>query len=120
MKLHHIGINVSSLERSKRFYQTHFGFKEEFAAVIGSEEIVLLKRREDWLELIQDCDSASSPSHVHFAWETADLDAEIQRLARLGLEPVEGPVKLDNGWRAVFYNGPDEELVELISTKKSR
>ncbi|OIU66383.1 VOC family protein [Rossellomorea aquimaris] len=115
MKLHHIGINVSSLERSKRFYQTHFGFKEEFTAVIGSEEIVFLKRDEEWLELIQDRDSASLQSRVHFAWETADLDVEIMRLARKGLEPVEGPVQLDNGWRAVFYKGPDGELIELIN-----
>ncbi|MFL8937362.1 VOC family protein [Rossellomorea oryzaecorticis] len=119
MKLHHIGINVSSLERSKQFYQTHFGFKEEFTAVIGSEEIVLLKRDEERLELIQDGDSALSQSMVHFAWETADLEAEIERLSRLGLEPVEGPVQLDNGWRAVFYKGPDGELIELINAGSS-
>ncbi|XXM72749.1 VOC family protein [Lysinibacillus sphaericus] len=115
MKLHHIGINVNSLERSKRFYQTHFDFKEEFTAVIGSEEIVFLKRDEERLELIQDGYSASLQSRVHFAWQTSDLDEEIKRLSRKGLEPVEGPVQLDNGWRAVFYNGPDEELIELIT-----
>ncbi|WP_175989934.1 VOC family protein [Bacillus sp. Marseille-Q1617] len=117
MKLHHIGINVSSLKRSKGFYQTLFGFKEEFTAVIGSEEIVFLKRNEDWLELIEDRDRGPSNSRVHFAWETADLEAEIKRLARLDLVPVEGPIQLDNGWRAVFYKGPDEELIELISIK---
>ena len=119
MKLHHIGINVSSLERSKQFYQTHFGFKEEFKAIIGSEEIVFLKRGEERLELIQDGDYASLQSRVHFAWETADLDAQIKRLARKGLEPVDGPLQLDNSWRAVFYEGPDGELIELINAGSS-
>ncbi|MEL3972178.1 VOC family protein [Rossellomorea oryzaecorticis] len=117
MKLHHIGINVSSLKHSKRFYQTLFGFKEVFTADIEGEEIVFLKRNEDWLELIEDQDNGLSNSRVHFGWEKADLEAEIKRLARLDLAPVEGPIQLDNGWRAVFYKGPDGELIELISIK---
>jgi lactoylglutathione lyase len=115
MKLHHIGINVSSMERAKRFYQTYFGFKEEFTTIIGSEEIVFLQKDGDWLELIHDGHREPFRSRVHFAWETGNLEAEIKRLSGMGLKPAEGPVQLDNGWRAVFYNGPDEELIELIT-----
>jgi lactoylglutathione lyase len=117
MKLHHIGINVKNLEESKRFYQTHFGFSEEFTTVVGNEHILFLLRNEEWLELICDSDAAPSHSHVHFAWEVDDLIEEIDRLSHHGLEPEEGPIKLDNGWKAVFYTGPDGELIELISIK---
>jgi catechol 2,3-dioxygenase-like lactoylglutathione lyase family enzyme len=117
MKPHHIGINVKNLEGSKRFYQTHFGFSEEFTTVVGNEHILFLSRNEEWLELIYDPDAAPSHSHVHFAWEVEELNEEIDRLSRHGLEPEEGPIHLDNGWKAVFYKGPDRELIELISIK---
>jgi lactoylglutathione lyase len=117
MKLHHIGINVSSLKHSKRFYQTLFGFKEEFTTVVGKEHILFLSRNEERLELIYDPDAAPSHSHVHFAWEVEDLLGEINRLSHHGLEPEEGPIHIDNGWKAVFYKGPDGELIELISIK---
>jgi lactoylglutathione lyase len=117
MKHHHIGINVKNLEVSKRFYQTHFGFSEEFTTVVGNEQILFLSRNEEWLELIYDSDVAPSHFHVHFAWEVEDLIGEINRLSHMGLEPVDGPILLENGWKAVFYEGPAGELIELISIK---
>lgn len=115
MKLHHIGINVRNMEKSKAFYQTHFGFEEKFAAVLGKEHILFLSRNEEWLELIFDPNTAHLHSHVHFAWEVEDLEGEIKRLSLQGLEPVEGPIQLDNGWKAVFFEGSDGEIIELIS-----
>jgi lactoylglutathione lyase len=118
MGMHHIGINVSSLEDSKEFYQNHFGFEEEFSTAMGSEHILFLTQGENRLELIHETGTEPSPSpHVHFAWEVRDIEAEIKRLSHQGLKPTEGPIQLPNGWKAVFYRGPDGELIELIAIK---
>jgi lactoylglutathione lyase len=116
MKLHHIGINVRSLEYSKRFYQLHFGFKEEYSTALGSEHILFLSRGEDRLELIHDPETDPPPlSNIHFAWEVRDLEGKIKQLSHQGLKTFEGPILLSNGWKAAFYKGPDGELIELIS-----
>jgi lactoylglutathione lyase len=117
MKIHHIGISVKNLEESKRFYQTHFGFSEEFSVVIGNEHIVFLSREGERIELTHDGETFQTHPNVHWAWVIGDLDGEIKRLSHQGLEPVEGPLHLENGWEAVFYNGPDGELIELLSVE---
>ncbi|MCA1055017.1 VOC family protein [Rossellomorea aquimaris] len=114
MNHHHIGINVRSLEESKEFYKRVFGFKEGFSTVIGVEKILFLQKDGEWLELIEDLDPAPSPSRIHFALEVDDLEGEMERISGEGVQPVEGPIHLPNGWKAVFYEGPDREVIELI------
>jgi len=121
MRLHHMGIQVKSLEASLAFYKKHFGFREIGRLRFGDEDIVFLENEGVCdlpglkLELIQQENPLQSGvSRIHFAWEVENLKTVIQKLKSLGLEPAEGPYDLKNGWRISFYEGPDQEVIELV------
>lgn len=116
MRLHHIGMNVKSLERSKEFYQSHFGFAEEMVFNWGSENILFLKKGDCRLELIEESGDGegSACAFLHLALEADDLEKEVGFVKEKGLMPVEGPLLLENGWKVAFFLGPDGEIIELI------
>ena len=117
MNLHHIGINVRSLEDSKLFYQTYFGFREELYLEWGGEAILFLVKDTLRLELIHD--SVMEEEHslkAHFALEVENLGEWIDFLNEQEIMPTEGPFDIDNGWRVVFFSGPDGEVIELVET----
>lgn len=116
MRLHHIGMNVESLVRSKEFYQSYFGFEEETYFEWGSEKILFVKKNDCRLELIEEPgeDNGSKRTFLHIALAVIDLETEVGQLKEKGLVPVEGPVVLENGWKVVFYFGPDGEIIELV------
>ncbi|CAN7156083.1 VOC family protein [Rossellomorea sp. LjRoot5] len=116
MRLHHIGMNVLSLERSKEFYQTHFGFEEEMIFEWGSESILFLKKGDCRFELIEESGNGEgSPcAFLHIALEAMDLEKEVGFVKEKGLMPVEGPLLLENGWKVAFLFGPDGEIIEMI------
>ena len=119
MKLHHIGINVKSLEKSKAFYSSNFGFREEIYLEWGGERIAFLQGDTIRLEIIQNgVPEASVSSKVHFAWEVENLGEKIQELTRQGIRPVEGPYLILDQWKVIFYSGPDGEVIELIELLK--
>ncbi|WP_243296995.1 VOC family protein [Bacillus litorisediminis] len=111
MKWHHIGLHVSELERSSSFYQTHFGFKEEIRFQYEEEQIVFLTRGPVRIELIQSEIDVQKTEMIHFSWQVNDLDIWMDQLK---IHPIDGPISLRNGWRAVFYQGPDQEIIELF------
>ena len=54
----------------------------------------------------------------HFGFDSADLDADIQRLTGLGATLLEGPIQVPNGPRIAFIRGPDHTRLELIEARK--
>jgi lactoylglutathione lyase len=116
MRLQHIGMNVKSLVLSKEFYQFYFGFEEETYFEWGSEKILFMKKNDCRLELIEEPGEDNGPKRtfLHLALEVIDLETEIGLLEENGLVPVEGPVLLENGWKVVFFFGPDGEIIELV------
>lgn len=116
MRFHHIGMNVKSLVRSKEFYQSYFGFEEETYFEWGCEKILFMKKKDCRLEFIEEPgeENGSKRKLLHLALSVIDLETEIGLLKENGLVPVEGPVVLENGWKVVFYFGPDGEIIELV------
>ncbi|MFC7786595.1 MULTISPECIES: VOC family protein [unclassified Rossellomorea] len=116
MRIHHMGMNVKSLGRSKEFYQSYFGFEEETYFEWGCEKILFMKKNDCRLELIEELgeDNGSKRTFLHLALAVIDLETEIALLRESGLVPVEGPVVLENGWKVVFFFGPDGEIIELV------
>lgn len=109
MKLHHYGLEVSNLEDSVNFYKNLLGFTEEKRFRFMEEEIVFLTLDDFRVELI-----ASNTLNAHICFEVSNLDRIMTMLA--GLQKLEGPYKLDNGWQTVFYEGPSKELLEFLQT----
>ncbi|BCB06024.1 VOC family protein [Bacillus sp. KH172YL63] len=116
MKLHHIGMNVKSLEQSKAFYQTYFGFEEEMYLEWGCESILFLKKEDFRLELIEEAgeERGTGRTFVHIALSVENLEYELEVLKSKGLLPVEGPLLLENGWKVAFFFGPEGEIIELV------
>ncbi|MFS0750107.1 VOC family protein [Oceanobacillus sp. 1P07AA] len=119
MQFHHMAIEVTDLDRSKKFYQLMFDLDVEQYLIFGDEQIVFLKRKEWRLELIQ---SSSPPSHspyVHFCFQINNLDETIINLKSNKIEPIEGPYEISNGWKSIFFHGPDQEIIELLQIKNT-
>ncbi|MET3699126.1 methylmalonyl-CoA epimerase [Bacillus oleivorans] len=114
MKWHHIGIQVKELERSISFYQTNFGFNEEIRFQYEDEQIVFLTRETIRIELIESRLESRKAEQLHFSWQVENLDEWVDQLK---INPIEGPITLPNGWRTVFYQGPDQELIELFQNE---
>ena len=54
----------------------------------------------------------------HFAFDTADLEADIARLVQLGAKLQEGPIQVPGGPRVAFLTAPDDVRVELVQPPK--
>ncbi len=50
----------------------------------------------------------------HFGFDTADINADIERLTKLGAELADGPIKMPNGVQIAFLKCPDDVRIELI------
>jgi predicted enzyme related to lactoylglutathione lyase len=54
----------------------------------------------------------------HFGLDTADIDADIARLEKMGAVKMEGPIQMPNGGKIAFIKAPDNVRLELIQAAK--
>lgn len=120
MKWHHVGIHVQKMEESIRFYKECFDFSVEQSMELEGERIVFLQRDDIVVELVELEEKETTPETktIHFSWQVSDLSKWMEQLATSNLYPVEGPLVLNNGWTTVFYQGPNQEVIELIKCKQ--
>lgn len=113
MRYHHFAIEVKDLETSIAFYQKNLGLSEEGRLLFRKENIVFLSKNSFRLELI----SGGQPNvsqGVHIGLEVDNLQEVIKIFNKNGISAIEGPYKLENGWETVFYQGPDNEVIEFL------
>jgi lactoylglutathione lyase len=114
VRIHHIALLVKDLEISKIFYEEMFGFKENLRISFQDEEIIFLEQNGMMIELITNNQGISHSDQYHICFEVEDVDLQINRFAVYSLQPSEGPYALKNGWKTVFFRGPDQEVIELL------
>jgi lactoylglutathione lyase len=114
VKMHHIGLYTNNLGRTEVFYETMFGFVLESRIKVLGETITFMKHEEITIEFIQSDSIILNEGGVHFAWRVDSLMSRIKELETKGLIPIEGPFHLENGWKTVFYQGLNLEVIELI------
>jgi len=117
MKFHHVGIHVCDLERSSLFYKKYFDFQASKRFTLGDESILFLEKGEASLELFAN-ESQPLQTKNHLCWQVDHLDDVMIDLKKKGLLPREGPIEVGNGWKTVFYEGPDHEVIELLEVKR--
>lgn len=111
--IHHIGITVSDLEKSIKFYKDLFDFEvidklsnagQAFLKVgdiiIGLYEVKGYKRNEN------------SQDRIAFFVDEEDFEDALDELEELGSEIIYGPENIRNGQVVVFLD-PDGNQVEL-------
>jgi len=140
----HVNINCSDYERSRVFYE-QLGFEviapvperntAEVAAAVGMPPYrvrgALMGLRGarvplviDLLEWVEPCDASRPYEHLYhlgiarIALASSDLDADMQRLERCGVEFLSPPaeVTLEGGHRSRFvcFYDPDGTVLELV------
>ena len=97
----------------------YFDLKIEQFLVLNGEKIAFLINDGVRIELIESEDISALSNSIHLAWQVDDIQGWMKRLSGKGLHPSEGPYKLKNGWVAVFYEGLDGEVIELVQMCKS-
>ncbi|OBG63509.1 lactoylglutathione lyase [Mycobacterium sp. E1715] len=137
-RLTHIGLCVSDLERSVRFYCTAMGFDEsgrltvdgpETARLLGVPGLVLdlvyLQRDGFRLELLgypvpgvrekRRPRRMNAVGFTHLSFRVDDADAVVARIERLGGQArPERTVTFDGGNRGLMATDPDGNWIELI------
>jgi glyoxylase I family protein len=141
----HIGIVVSDLERSTRFFSALFdaepiqkvkwrGKDAEFvAAMVGRPGLELdvnffqIPHTNTILELVKYYNLPDQPrvaypadgiGGMHLAFFVEDLDAAVARLQQIGatlMTPVDLTYGAYKGGRAVYFRGPDDVLLQLMA-----
>jgi lactoylglutathione lyase len=136
LSVSHIGICVSDLGRSLRFYCGGLGFSPAEAHAIGNEfadtlevprDVVLTSqfiRREGLsIELLhyaspgtygRPAESRNQLGITHLSFWVDDLEAAEQRLVESGGRVIEGTRTKGEGIRILFLADPDGTRVELM------
>ena len=134
--LGHVGLGVSNLERSLKFYRDVMGMEvlmelsvtdDRIARVIGIPgaqcRIVHLKLGDGTLELFEysnpigtnkandmrQCDRGL----IHIGFEVNEFHKHVAQFKEMGLEFLGEPVEFRPGVWIVYLRGPDGEVIEL-------
>ncbi len=123
MNYAHVCYRINEIERSIDFYCGALGFKELKRYPIRDEAINIYVAPEGSehapLELTFNY-GRTEPYEIgtgygHIAYHVEDLDATLQRLAAIGVEPEKPPYSIrEGGSRLCFVQDPDGYRIELI------
>ncbi len=125
-KIEHVGIMVSSLERSIEFYEKVVGltYLETLLHTNGVIRLAFLAfpgSRDTEVELIEGyTGNLTREGRVHHvAFNVDDLDGEYARIRAHNVDGLDGSITtLPNGSRYFFFNGPDGEALEFFESTR--
>jgi catechol 2,3-dioxygenase-like lactoylglutathione lyase family enzyme len=125
-RLQHVGLIVSDLERSRRFYDEALGLEEvprppnfTFAGTwfrFGDTEIHLLAEADTTgrAGALDPGPSAAFGLSSHIALEVEGLAAACARLEENGVPLIGGPMPRGDGVTQVFFLDPDGYVLEFF------
>jgi len=126
MRLQHVGLVVSDLERSRRFYAEALDLEEVPRPPNFSFAGAWFRHGEDELHLLAEADATGGAGQAdagtgaaygmthHLAFEVDDLDAACARLAEADVPLTGGPMPRGDGVTQVFFLDPDGYVLELF------
>lgn len=120
MFFHHYALEVRNVSATKEFYQKILGFAEEDGISYQGKVIDFLLLDGFRMEILENKQACAKNDRTHLCFEVRNLDQKIELMKNLGHLPSEGPYQLENGWKTVFYIGPDEETIEFLQNKNFR
>jgi catechol 2,3-dioxygenase-like lactoylglutathione lyase family enzyme len=126
MRIQHVGLVVSDLERSRAFYAGALGLEEvprpanfTFAGAwfrFGGTELHLLAEAHTTGGAGQGEAGSGAAQGLtsHVAFEVDDLTGACARLAEHGVRLAGGPMPRGDGYEQVFFLDPDGYVLELF------
>lgn len=115
MRFHHYALEVKNIEESVAFYKKYLGFQEECRMYFLEEEIVFLTLKDFRIELLSGHQKIDRLTHLCF--EVKHLQDVMNRFG--DYRKIDGPYKLENGWETIFYEGPNQEILEFLQVTPS-
>ncbi|MQR93866.1 VOC family protein [Fictibacillus phosphorivorans] len=112
--LHHIGLYVGDMKTSCDFYEKILPIEKKESFMWNDTELIFLVGKGYQLELMPILEDHAGFSHIAFS--VISVTEKINELSQKEIFLAEGPYDLPNGWRTVFYEGPDGEEIEFIQT----
>lgn len=121
--INHIGIRVSNLEESRKFYE-QFGFVF-LEGPIGPEPVAIMEHPSGInINFILNADSGiknnilmdlkeKHPGYTHIALDITDIEAIEAKLKDLRIKITEGPIALPNGGKMLFIRDQDYNVIEF-------
>jgi len=99
-EIDHIGVAVEDLDESIALYRDRFGMREQHRETVEEfgVEAALLEIGDAHVELLTPIQSDSAvarflerngPGMHHVAYRTADIDAELERMAKAGVRMID-------------------------------
>lgn len=119
MKIHHIGIHVSSLEKAWREYVIKWGFQMVTGLTIEKEKLLFLRKGEVIVELVNGPVSAQ-PIHLAISVSEANVSSYINCLFRNEFELVETVLLKENERSFYFADNKGNEIELVMTSKNSR
>lgn len=118
----HVGLVVTDLQRSIKFYQEILGLNllEEYPDSGNGIDIAFVGSDAPVIELLcyTDTSKRQRPErgrYDHFAWYVDDIEQMVAAIKQQGVrfQPDQIRTALD-GRRIAFFHGPDGERIELV------
>ena len=127
MRIQHVGLVVSDLERSRRFYADALGLEEVPRPAnftfdgcwfrFGGTELHLLAEEHTTGGAGQGeaGEGAARGLTTHLAFEVDELEPALARLAQHGVGLAGGPMPRGDGYTQAFFLDPDGYELELFA-----
>ena len=126
MRIQHVGLVVSDVERSRRFYADALGLEEVPRPAnftfdgcwfrFGGTELHLLAEAHTTGGAGQAAgEGAARGLTSHVAFEVDELEPALERLAAHGVQLAGGPMPRGDGVTQVFFLDPDGYVLELFA-----
>lgn len=116
----HFGVVTTDVERAAKFYTEVLGFRETMRLETEhSGTIVFVGADGVQVELFGGGDprkmqEGKPVGYVHLALVVDDVDAEHERMSKLGVEFGMKPTSVEAGLRIAFFTDPDGNPIELL------
>jgi methylmalonyl-CoA epimerase len=130
-RIDHIGVAVEDLDAAVELYRGRFGMAEQHREVVEQQgvEAVLLEIGEGHVELLKPLGpdtavgkflASRGPGLHHVAYQTADIDAALERVKSAGLELIDETPRIGiRGSRVAFLHpkATGGVLTEIVEPK---
>ena len=122
-RLNHIGIRVSNLDKSRKFYEK-IGF-EFIVGPIGPEPVAIMEHpsgininfilnaNQEGVENVLMDISLKHTGYTHMALEVTNLESVKSQLESKNIAITGGPIKLPDGATFIFVRDPDRNVIEF-------
>ncbi|MCP8617361.1 VOC family protein [Salirhabdus salicampi] len=117
MKLHHIGVEVEDIDKSRQFYEQQLGYQVHAEMIIAEEKICFLYKDQHFIELVEPS-TTTDKGTFHIAYEVDHVERVADQLTEFGARIIEGPIHARDTIKLMFMSGINGEVIELMEVKE--